>query len=115
MGEVMGTVNNLGEVAPRDIDADAPWQIELAPDGGVRQISYGEFHAEADGVARGLLARGLERGDAVGILAGNSAHYLIAYFGIMRAGLVAVPVNYKVAKATVEHILADSRDRKSVV
>lgn len=107
----MVAVNNLGEVAPRDIGGDALWQIELAPDGGIRRISYREFHEQADGVARGLLARGLQRGDAVGILAGNSAEYLIAYFGIMRAGLVAVPINYKVARATVEHMLADSKVR----
>ena len=48
----MVTVNNLGEVAPRDIGADVLWQIELAPDGGVRRIGYADFHKDADGVAR---------------------------------------------------------------
>ena len=111
----MPAVHNLGEAAPRDIRSDATWQIELAPDGGVRRISFADFHRDADGLARGLLARGRERGDAVGILAANSAEYLVAYFGIMRAGLVAVPINYKVPGPTVEHILSDANVRLVLV
>ena len=86
----------------------AIWLTEGAADASARDIPLGEFHAAADAVARGLAARGLVRGQAVGILAGNSAEYLLAYFGIMRAGLVAVPINYKLPKATVDHIIKDA-------
>ncbi|MFP6772849.1 MAG: class I adenylate-forming enzyme family protein [Alphaproteobacteria bacterium] len=101
-------VHNLGEIIPRDAAPDAIWLTEVASDDSARDIALGEFHATADAVARGLAARGLTRGQAVAILAGNSAEYLLAYFGIMRAGLVAVPINYKLPKATVDHIITDA-------
>jgi crotonobetaine/carnitine-CoA ligase len=57
------------------------------------ELSYAELDAQASAVAVGLLALGLERGDSVGVFMTNRAEYLIAYFGITRAGLVEVPVN----------------------
>ena len=104
----MADIHNLGEVIGRDLPADAIWLIEIAPDGRERTFTIGDFHAAADALARGLLKRGLERGDAVGIRAGNRAEYLIAFMGIMRAGLIAVPINTKLPRETVGHIVDDS-------
>ena len=105
----MTVPRNLGEVIPRDAALDATWLVEVAPDGVVREISFAQFHAEADAVARGLLARGLARGAGVGLLAANRAEYLIAFVGIMRAGLVAVPINFKLPRETIAHIEQDAR------
>jgi len=104
----MATIHNLGEVIARDVARDVPWLIELAADGSERTITYPQLHAEADAIARGLLRRGLARGARIGLLAGNSATYLIAYIGIMRAGMVAVPINFKLMRETVQHIESDS-------
>ena len=59
-------------------------------------------------MARGLARRGLKRGDAVAIVAANSADYLIIYLATMAAGLVSVCVNHKLPRETVAHIVKDS-------
>jgi long-chain acyl-CoA synthetase len=56
-------------------------------------------------VARGLRARDLDHGDFVAIWAENSVSYLTAYMGIMRTGMVAVPINYRQPARTIAHIL----------
>ena len=64
--------------------------------------------AMAMGVARQLTEAGFARGTRIGILSLNRAEYLAAYFGIMRAGLVAVPVNTKLPQETIDYIVDDA-------
>lgn len=73
-----------------------------------REYRYAELDAECDAVARGLIAKGLVRGDRVGILSLNRFELLAAYFGIMRAGMVAVPISFKLARDTIDHIVQDA-------
>src|SRR5258708_7005861 len=63
---------------------------------------------QANAVARALTARGLTRGDRVAILSTNRFEYLTTVHGIMRAGFVAVPVNFKFPPATIDYIVHDS-------
>src|SRR5262245_48667635 len=99
---------NLGDLIRRDLDLAKTAVIDLGGEAGPRQYSYAAIDADANGVARTLLARGLARGDRVAILSANRAEYLVAYFGIMRAGLIAVPVNFKFPRHLIHFILADS-------
>lgn len=104
----MTSFTNLGDLIRRDRDLDKTAFIDLGGETGPGEFSYREIDEYASGVARGLLARGMSRGDRVAILSANRAEYVAALFGIMRAGLVAVPVNFKFPKETVEFIIADS-------
>jgi long-chain acyl-CoA synthetase len=55
--------------------------------------SYRQIDRAANHVAAELLERGLRKGDRVGLLARNSAFYVAAYFGILKAGGVVVALN----------------------
>jgi acyl-CoA synthetase (AMP-forming)/AMP-acid ligase II len=105
--------HNLGDLIGADVDREKVALIALdEPDGGGptwrdTQLTYGELDAQANGVARGLLARGLLPGQRVAILSAN-AEYVTALLGIMRAGLVAVPVNFKFPAALSTYVIENS-------
>jgi long-chain acyl-CoA synthetase len=103
----MANFQNLGDLIGRDRDLAKIAIIDLGGEAGPREISYARLDAMANGVARALLAHGLARGERVAILSANRAEYLAAYYGIMRAGLVAVPINFKFPRQTIHFIIRD--------
>lgn len=104
----MTRFTNLGDLIPRDRDAGKIAIIDLGGEETPREFSFRRLDEMADAAARALQARGLRRGDRVAILSANRAEYLAAYYGIMRAGLVAVPVNFKFPRATIDFVIRDA-------
>ena len=99
-----GGFKNLGDLIVRDRDLAKTAIIDLGGESAPREFTFAQLDAMANGVARALLKRGLQRGDRVALLSLNRAEYLAAYYGIMRAGLVAVPVNFKFPRDTIHFI-----------
>ncbi len=101
---------NLGKLTDPAQDSDAIALIDCQPS-AERHYTHGEIDRLADACARGLLRRGLRAGDTVALMSANCAQFVVAYLGIMRAGLIAVPVNHKLASDTVAFVLDDCQAR----
>jgi len=99
---------NLGDVVA---GAPAPERIALIDLGDPakpREWSYDALDRASSAVARGLVAHGAKRGDRIAILAANRVEYLTTFLGTMRAGMVSVPINFKLPPAAIEHVLRDA-------
>lgn len=96
---------NLGD-APAGPD-DAIAIVDLSR-GMPCRVSYAELRRRTDAVVHGLRQRGLPQGARVGLVGLNTVDYLAAYFGVLRAGLVAVPINWRLPPATIAFILQDA-------
>ena len=68
-----------------------------------RQITWKVFDEKANRTANALLARGICKGDKVGILLMNCLEWLPTYFGILKAGAVAVPLNFRYAADEIQY------------
>lgn len=96
---------NLGLTLDASRGREALAVIEVQANGSLlRRWSYGEFDELVNALARGLVARGLRRGDRVGVMAANSVHALAVMLATMRAGLVSVPVNPRAGAETLSLI-----------
>lgn len=75
-----------------------------------RSITWREFDIKANKFANLLLTRGIKKGDKVAILLMNCIEWLPIYFGILKTGALAVPMNYRYAADEIEYCvdLSDS-------
>jgi long-chain acyl-CoA synthetase len=100
----------LVEVNPKE-EEDHPnvWKeaslIESALDGTPirREMSWKDFDRRANRFANLLLSRGIERETKVGILLMNCIEWLPLYFGILKAGCIAVPMNFRYASDEIKY------------
>jgi acyl-CoA synthetase (AMP-forming)/AMP-acid ligase II len=75
---------------------DAVALIELTPSKNRRKaVTWKEFDDRANKVANALIERGVKKGDVVVHLMMNSINWLEGYFGILKTGAVAAPLNYR--------------------
>jgi malonyl-CoA/methylmalonyl-CoA synthetase len=75
---------------------------------GERELARDDLRAHAEETAGGLHGLGVEPGDRVGLFAANSANWVLAYLGILRAGGCVVPMNPAYRAAEAEHIISNS-------
>ncbi len=70
-----------------------------------RRLSYREVDAALDGVARGLLARGVAAGDRVGIWAPNCLEWFLVQYATARIGAILVNINPSYRTHELEYVL----------
>jgi long-chain acyl-CoA synthetase len=75
-------------------------------DGG--HMTYAQLDARSDTLAAGLAASGLQPGDPVGLQLPNITEFLVAYFGILKAGGVVVPMNVLLKSREISYCLSNS-------
>ena len=99
------TLRNLGDLIDRSLPQQRIAIIDLRDPAQPQEYTHQQIDELAGGVAHYLLENGYQRGDAIAIASLNRAEYIAAYFGIMRAGLVAVPLNIKVPQDTLHYFI----------
>ena len=97
----MNLATNLVEAARRHPQRDAL----LLDD---HSLTYSQLDDATARVAGLLRARGIEPGDRVGVMLPNVPEFAIAYYGVLRAGAVVVPMNVLLKEREVSFYLTDS-------
>ncbi len=72
---------------------------------GARAITWKQLDERVDRVANALLGHGLAAGARVAILLANCPEYIELYFGLSRAGMITVPINYRLTAPEMAAIL----------
>ncbi len=80
--------------------------IENNPAGEYRrEMTWRVFNEKANRMANLLLKRGIKKGDKVAILLMNCLEWLPIYFGILKAGAIAVPLNFRYTAEEIKYCL----------
>ena len=113
----MTATGRIGRIALGDLIGRAARtcgdEIALVDD-DVR-LSYRALDEESDRFARYLLAQGLQRGERVAMVCVNSYRFVIAMFGIHKAGLVWVPINTMLAPADIAYVAEHAEAKLALI
>ena len=74
-----------------------------------RSLTFEQWDQRASGLAQGLMAKGLQPGERVALLAYNSIEWMEMYVALARAGLVAVPMNFRLTTPELLYIMQDAQ------
>ncbi len=101
---------SLIEINPEITEVRRSWKdyelVELNPERKYRrQMTWREFDDKANRLANFLMERGLEKGHKVGILLMNCLEWLPIYFGVLKTGALAVPLNYRYTEDEIKYCL----------
>jgi long-chain acyl-CoA synthetase len=91
---------------------------------GKVRTTYSEINTRADNLANYLISIGPQKGDRIALLMENCVEYVISYYGIMKAGAVAVPLNsdlkpdglrYAIEDLNANVLISSSRFEKLII
>ena len=90
--------------------AERPDALAISEAGG-RQLSWAGLEDEVARIATGLGAAGIVAGQRVMLVVGNRLEFVTTYLGVLRAQVVAVPVNPRATVDELARMIADSGSR----
>ncbi len=102
---------NLGEILSVNAEKHAN---KLAIKEAKRQLSFSEYNIRANRLANGLMGLGLEKGDRVAIISCNCLEFMEVYAAVAKAGIVVVPINWRLTPVDTEYIINNS-DAKALI
>jgi len=88
---------------------------QIAVRDSVNTFSYQQLNLRASQLALAMISRGLKKGDQVCVLAYNRAEWVEIYVGLARAGLVVVPINFRLSSTEIAYILEHSEAKAIIV
>ena len=108
--QLYGEETSLVEINPESKDRSVAWKefslVETGHEGAYRkEISWQLFNEQANQLANFLLKEGIKPGDKVAILLMNCLEWLPIYFGILKSGAMAVPLNYRYTAEEIKYCL----------
>ena len=110
----------LVEINPQELEArHTTWReyslIESSRDEAFRsELTWRDFNDQSNRIANFLLSRGFKKGDKVAILLMNCLEWLPIYFGILKSGCLAVPLNFRYTADEIKYCL-ELADAKALV
>lgn len=78
-------------------------------------LTYSDLYRLSNAVAHEMRTRGIERGDRVAVLAKNSWFYVALLFGAQRCGAILVPINHRLTRPEVDHVVGDASPKLALV
>lgn len=96
------------------VDRAAEPALEVEHDGQLRTLTFGDLDRRASRMAHALEARGVVRGDRVGVYLANRLEFLDLFLACSRLGAVFVPINILYREREIAHITEDARPRFTV-
>jgi acyl-CoA synthetase (AMP-forming)/AMP-acid ligase II len=100
----------LVEIDTPDSGKHRTWReaelVESVPDKAYREeMTWRQFDEKANRFANFLLSRGYKKGDKIAILLMNCLEWLPIYFGVLKAGCMAVPLNFRYTAEEIKYCL----------
>jgi len=102
---------NVSDLLRDRARSDAADRVALVDGTAGDTRTWRELDAEVDGLARGLSSLGLVAGQRVAFALSNATPFVSTYLAVLRAGLVAVPMNPRSATGELVRMVADSGAR----
>ena len=108
----MSQLLHLGEVVSRNARL---FPNKLGARDLARSMTYRQWNERSCRLANALLGLGLAKGDRVAILAYNCVEWLEIYVALAKAGLVAVPINFRLVGPEIQYIVDDAEARAFII